>query len=340
MPNTIFFKHISDHPSDRETGWSENLQGVTHDEENWFITQQTGVWKINVGIDLNDTDEADPESGILNVPIPPGLKTYDHLGDPDYFNGHLFVPVEKTDGSKTARIACFDAESLEFIDSALLTEQEEKAPWCAVNPADGLLYSSRFDDVTELNAYEFTIGLNRFKITLHHKVSLIDRAKEMTLSGIQGGVFSFENGENHLYLSSNDDDSRGVHVFQWPEGIRIQTIPIDDDFWTVGEEIEGLTYWDLDGGQAPGIRGQLHVLELDNDVFESDDVKAFKHYKIIRFPFVANNNPRCREVHRADCRFINLMKTEHKVGYRSLTKAIKDGYDGCHFCIGGKLDKR
>jgi isopenicillin N synthase-like dioxygenase len=91
---------------------------------------------------------------------------------------------------------------------------------------------------------------------------------------------------------------------------------------------------------APGILGQLHVLELDNDVFESNDVKAFKHYKVIRFPFVANNNPRCREVHRSDCKFLNLMKTEHKVGYWSLSKAIKDGYNGCHFCIGGELDKR
>ena len=340
MPASLFFKHLSDYPSDRETGWSEELQGLTHDDNNWFITQRDRLWKISVDVDLNSSiDGPDPDRGIFNVPIPPALKNYNHMGDPDHFDGHLFVPVEKSDSTKTARIACFDAD-LNFIDSALLPDQGNHASWCAVNPADGFLYSSTFDDVSALNAYQFFIEAGRFRVQLHHTANLNERARAMSLSGIQGGVFSFEDEENYLYLSSNDDDSRGVHIFRWPEGRRIQTISIPTEILAFGEEMEGITYWDLDDGQAPGIRGQVHVLELDNDAFESDDVKGFKHYRIIQFPFVANSNPRCREVHRSDCRFIDLMKSEHKVGYRSFEKAMGDGYDACHFCIGGKFDKR
>jgi hypothetical protein len=43
------------------------------------------------------------------------------------------------------------------------------------------------------------------------------------------------------------------------------------------DEPEGLTIWDLDDGRAPGIKGQLHVLLLDNDVIENDDV-SLKNY--------------------------------------------------------------
>ena len=43
------------------------------------------------------------------------------------------------------------------------------------------------------------------------------------------------------------------------------------------EEPEGLTLWDLDNGQAPGIRGQLHVLLLNNDEPDPDNV-SLKHY--------------------------------------------------------------
>jgi hypothetical protein len=38
-----------------------------------------------------------------------------------------------------------------------------------------------------------------------------------------------------------------------------------------------LTVWDLDDGRAPGIRGQLHVMMLDNDETSADDI-YIKHY--------------------------------------------------------------
>lgn len=341
MKGYLFFKHLSDYPSDRQTGWSEELQGVTHDEDNWFITQKNRIWKIPVGGDLNDRiDEADPDRGIITAPIPFALaKNYDHLGDPDYYAGYLFVPVEKMDSNRTARIACFDAESLDYLDSALLPDQKDKAPWCAINPADGLLYSSRDDDVTKLCAYQFSVESNRLRLTLDHQVSLKnDRGGKFKISSVQGGVFTNIDGENHFYLASNADGNRGVHVFRWPQGKRVQKISISDDWGTIGEELEGLTYWDLDSGRAPGIRGQVHVLELDNDA-NTDDVKCFKHYRVMRSPYVANCNPSCREVHRWDCRWIDLMTQEHKVAYRSLPKALKDGYDGCHYCL-GEYDKR
>jgi hypothetical protein len=80
----------------------------------------------------------------------------------------------------------------------------------------------------------------------------------------------------------------GIHVFDLSTGTRIQRSTNGYGYFNYefhpglpsSEEPEGITIWDLDDGRAPGIRGQLHVLLLDNDdpsYDEPDDV-YMKHY--------------------------------------------------------------
>ena len=342
MAANLFFRHLNDYPDDRETGWSEEVQGISHNDDHWFITQKDRLWKIPVSVDLNsDIEGDDPARGIFTVPIPPVLTDeYNHFGDVDYNNGFLFIGLENTDTEPTARMLCFDADTLEFIGSVLLKEQGTHASWCAVNPADGFLYSSSFDNVTALFAYTFSVANNKFTLRFHHLAPLInDDGKPYELSGIQGGVFSLDDNINTLYLSSNAGDTRGVQIFDWPEGKRIQEIFIDLDISGIGEKIEGITYWNLPRGTAPGIRGQLHVLELDNDN-NGDDIKCFKHYFLVRSEFVANKNPASLEVHHWDCPWLDLINRENKVAYNTSEEAFADGFDACHYCIGGEHDRR
>jgi hypothetical protein len=37
--------------------------------------------------------------------------------------------------------------------------------------------------------------------------------------------------------------------------------------------------WDLDGGQVPGIDGQIHLQMIDHDWWSDDDF-FFKHYRV------------------------------------------------------------
>src|SRR5262249_46285401 len=54
---------LDDDPQEGEPPWSEEAQGVAHDEQNWFITQKDGLWKIPVGIDISDLiDLSNPPS--------------------------------------------------------------------------------------------------------------------------------------------------------------------------------------------------------------------------------------------------------------------------------------
>jgi hypothetical protein len=87
------------------------------------------------------------------------------------------------------------------------------------------------------------------------------------------------------YYTDTDPKTAGIHVFDAQTGRRIaKSTNGSGDFnyefhpgWPDYEEPEGLTYWDLNDGRAPGIRGVLHALMLDNDVSSADEV-YFKHY--------------------------------------------------------------
>ena len=45
------------------------------------------------------------------------------------------------------------------------------------------------------------------------------------------------------------------------------------------EELEGLTVWDLDMDQANNIKGQIHLIMIDN-IGGADDDLYFKHFSV------------------------------------------------------------
>jgi hypothetical protein len=73
------------------------------------------------------------------------------------------------------------------------------------------------------------------------------------MSHIQAGAFS---PRGHLYLVV--DDGTGIVAFDTFTGRQFEHIKVDytPDTGLNFEELEGITIWDLDGGQAPKIRGQ------------------------------------------------------------------------------------
>lgn len=58
-----YYNYLGNYPHEKETGWHQDAQGLTHDQDNWFITQRKRLWKIPVTQDLNDVDSNDP--GVL-----------------------------------------------------------------------------------------------------------------------------------------------------------------------------------------------------------------------------------------------------------------------------------
>ena len=357
MSDVPRFAALPSHPRDNSLPWAENVQGVTHDDDHWYITQQDCLWRIPVGRDLADKrlGKAPLRGESSRSLTSMGLPGYNHLGALDCHGGWLYVPVEPAPDdppwgsgppppgwppfwpatySRPGLLALFQADSLSLIASAPLPELGHKAPWCAFCPQDGLLYSSLFDEPGEVLAYQVTLAGDALTVSLQHRLPLrSEQGAPMRVAHVQGGCFG---PAGELYLCSDSGDDRGVLVFDRATGRCLNRLPIGTSAGTVGEELEGLTYWDLDDGRAPGVAGQLHVLELDNDTFSEDEIEAFHHFRRLAEPvprFVANRRPYSREVHREDCPWVRRMRPDNKVFYDDLAQALAEGYDGCHFCL-------
>ena len=160
-------------------------------------------------------------------------------------------------------LAAFRADTLEYIDHVSIPGQT-LASWCAINP-QGVVYSSNSDGVTAINRFNVNWNLLKYNNALSLAVAP-PLPLAVTLEGVQGGVVT-PSGEL-LYMVAD-----GIHVFELSTGQRIKQSNNGGGLFSYmynsslpeNDEPEGLTIWDLDGGQAPGIRGQLHVLLLNND---------------------------------------------------------------------------
>jgi hypothetical protein len=280
-PNDLVY--IGEYPAADENSWSDNCQGVTNDGKNWYITQDRYINRASITRDLKSMDNV----GF----IPPDLLTigYSHLGDLDYHEGNLYIPLEGQESGLDAKILVFNTTIAEsdpvYTTSAFVTPPHKQAPWCAINPLNGHLYTSDSHS-NFLYVYERKFsGSGELLLTMLGKFELFDKkGKNLYLRRIQGGVFS-KNG--HLYLVSDDTDSHeasGIHAFDMITGRRFLHKFVEYDPYETylgfsePEELEGIDIWDLDSGVSPSIRGQIHLLMVDNDP-SIDDI-YFKHFRV------------------------------------------------------------
>jgi hypothetical protein len=285
--------YLGNYPDEREDDWTNECQGVTHDANHWFITQKGAVWRVPVGKDLRDHLQ-DGVDGVRRRTIP--LPGYDHFGDPDIHDETLYVPLEGKRRifwfltvPRVPRIAAFRANDLHFLWSAPLPKQE-KAGWCAIN-SKGVLLSSNSRVTPRGAAGEGPLFRYRIEGTtlkfLDRVVLRDEQGAPVVLDSMQGGTFA---DDRHLYIAcgyyENPHPSWGLHLFDMRTQRRIARSTngsgsFNYEFHPGGstdEEPEGLTYWNLDSRNAPGIQGQLHAILLDNDA-NGDDV-YLKHYRV------------------------------------------------------------
>ncbi len=319
-----YYLYIDEYPKEESPGYHEDVQGLTHDGNNWFITQsdaddsdqeERSLWKIPMTIDLNNVSDHTPyvppseydylvsfkDVHVIYLDNIPDLanQSYNHFGDLSYYKyenskgneiGYLVVAVEGMHHPPV--MAVFRSDDLFYIGKAPV--EQNGAGWAAIDPA-GYVYSSS-SITTSFFKYKLdweALESKLVKLTRVDEVKLSDEEGKipLTLTHVQGGVFT-ESG-NLLYVTSGLDDrfpNDGINVFDTQTWKRVQSStngPIngahghfDYQFYpggTKGQEPEGLTIWDLDDGKAPFIGGQLHVLMLDNDWPDDDDI-YIKHY--------------------------------------------------------------
>lgn len=283
-----------------ETDWSNDAQGVAHDDNNWYITQTHDLWKIPVSADLRTVTLS--TAGVTRRALSSyaALSGFEHTGDPVVYRhsttDYLLLPIEGP--GKPGSIAIINCTTLAYITHFALPSQSGDAGWCATSP-DGTIYSS-LQHASTLLRYSLNWPLlhssGQAQLTVLSSQPMLDEQNApLDLVTMQGGEFG--PGGRLLYLISGfyDDDNgleerEGIHVFEsFAESGNIKWRRIGhstrgfghfDFYYNPGfdtyEEPEGLTVWDLDDGRAPNIRGQLHAMVSDNDI-DAGDID-FKHY--------------------------------------------------------------
>lgn len=217
--------------------WSEECQGITFDGQRfvtssdgtWVHPEKSGFWSNlpNPGWSLDRSPKAlyffkkgsygfrdDDVDGIFHL----GGDQNDHLGDIDFFDGSVHCALDRAGGGTDCLVVTPIPGGGGWFSSSVPiatgdSGQGNDFPWCAVNPWNGLLYSSKFTDepggVREIYAYDRGTGQwagTQRTIHLSHPAD-----------GVQGGCFS---PMGHLYLA--------CHEIRFMAGGTTRTYPADD----------------------------------------------------------------------------------------------------------------
>ncbi len=253
------YQYESNYPHEEETVWSEEAQGFTHSGAYWYVSNKTNIRKYHVSQHISSS------SPKKKIGLPGSCK---HFGDLDYYAGRVYAPLEDCPGSKE-RIYVYDT-SLNVVRFAYLKNQK-KVGWVAINPNNGLMYTSE-SETNKVHVYNrnFAYGAT---ISPLYTITL-----DRTLKWIQGGVFSMS---GRLYLATAKGQA-GIHVFDLKAKTGTRARYIGPNGYKPGfpnyEEVEGLTLWNLDGGQSPNTSGHIHWILLDNDS-DKDDIYV-KHISV------------------------------------------------------------
>jgi hypothetical protein len=233
-------------------------QGIAHDDRHWYLVSTHRIWKVPI------------EQSLANAPVQsivPFDGRYLHLGDADYFDGALFVPLEWDRRGGPQAIGALRADLTPIGVQPL--GGARFAPWCAINPRTRRLYTSNFD-ADRIQIFRIELTAERFALAFERDLVLKEPvtadARQVKPFGvvpsIQGGVIS-EAGR--LYLASNHPTT-GILIFDAESGLWLGRTPVRfRPYWGpfTYQEIEGIDLFDAEGARVPHVQGHLHVLLHD-----------------------------------------------------------------------------
>ncbi len=252
-----------DDPKTIDTFDEEEGQGITFvGDDEWILSIKTRIFKCkttNGDLLYNSTLQ---ETGVSKtreeIATALGLTTneIDHIGAIEYYNGLIFAPIESEDKSSDPILVAFDLD-LEIVAYTLWTDSNDFG-YCAVNPFNGLMYTSEYGgdcwDVDCIKAYDVSAFYNAMKTKADWPVNIptIERKRENDihllksdgthdqLSEIQGAAFS-PNGRLYLSRSHAQWDKTKINaitVFSSITGRRIGER--EYNFRGAYDEIEGI----------------------------------------------------------------------------------------------------
>lgn len=194
-------------------------QGLTTDGEHLYFSGNYF---------LNKTDAATGQTvknNLLAIPPVLLLKGCNHIGGISYHNGLIYAAVEDGPDYNHPYIVLYDAETLRFTGNYYRLPQElhiKGVPWCAVDPAAGLLYTAEWSNAQVLNVF----ALEDMRLV-----------RTVPLSQPLDRIQDAEMYDGTLYLSA-DDENKTVYALN-PSTGQVRTAFVRHV--SPGAEAEGMT---------------------------------------------------------------------------------------------------
>jgi hypothetical protein len=178
-------------------------QGVTTDGTHWYFSSSNGLEITDMQYNtILKTSPAIPPA--LANPSPLGPKGLNHIGDVDYANGNLYIPLDSSasdPGSphqypfeyNTPVFATYAAADLTFSGQAAAlnptNREHDIASWVAVDAQQGLAYGMTYVNATQIAVY----NLPDFTFNTYIQIS-------QPINEAQGGKVH----DGWIYFSCND----------------------------------------------------------------------------------------------------------------------------------------
>jgi hypothetical protein len=222
-------------------------QGVTTDGTNWYFSWRLGLTKTDLS--LNTVTK-----NLAAIPVLLATQGSDHIGDIDYWNGKLYIPLEDSAHYKSPYIVLFDTDlnaGQQFsLPNTMLTKG---VPWVAVDGPRSSVYVAEWDPTPSILVFSLA------NISFQRSIAL-----STTLGRIQGAkVF-----ETFLYANA-DNDAKTVYKINLETGTVIPLFSLN-----ISVEVEGLAFLNRPDGTT------MHTLNTTSN----STAMEFRHHARTRDP--------------------------------------------------------
>jgi hypothetical protein len=217
-------------------------QGLSNDGSNIFFTSTDGVQETDLNYNI---------VGQNNNPIPASLAALgdSHIGDGDYYNGNLYLPIEDENVYQHPNIAVMNASTLTLTGTTYALNpalQVDGVPYVAIDSTNGHAYTSTYDNATQLNVYDVNNGFASLgSIQLSQSIDAVQGAKVLdgylyaATDNPQGSVYMIDlaTGQVTDILNLNiigqydnegdqilDQEQEGIDFLQTADGVEMQVL--------------------------------------------------------------------------------------------------------------------
>lgn len=270
------FHYFGDAFKNIKAGWSNEMQGLCHDEDNYYITQVDHIWKIPRNYKIQSAKNTSSKWGIIKAPIPEGLRRLgsNHMGDCDSDNQYVYIPLE---GGPTPKLLILKSQTLEYVKALPFSSLQKDAPWVSVSKVSGRIYSSSFNIPANQGVIEYILSEDMENLIPVQKFLLKDaQGRERSLERVQGGDIVMS--RQTFWLVSDKEDG-GLYGFDLRSGqLKYQKRVSYGRGFPKYEELEGLDALEADETFFPAYQGNLFLTMLDNNPF-NNDLAFLKNYQ-------------------------------------------------------------